>query len=195
MGQRHTEAVRAGAQCSPSNPYAGLILSGGTLYGPAVFGGVFGFGTLFAVNTVETGFTNLHSFTGGSGGAGPSGELILSANTLFGTADTGGNAGSGTVFGINTGGSGFTNLYSFTARFGASLTNRDGSGPAAGLVLSGSTLYGTASSGGSYGNGTVFKVNRVGASPSHRPLADLHSTVRLTATAGKNAEWSPAPST
>ena len=85
-------AVRAMARCSPSTPmarvlrpcivsrqpdprsdtnsdgaypHAGLILSGNTLYGTAYGGGSSGNGTVFAVNTDGTGFTNLYSFTGG----------------------------------------------------------------------------------------------------------------------------------
>src|SRR5947209_7417807 len=38
-------------------------------------------------------------------------------------------------------------------------SNSDGARPSAGLLLSGTTLYGTASAGGSWGYGTVFKVN------------------------------------
>src|SRR5882724_6126303 len=73
-------------------PYAGLILSGNTLYGTAFQRGSSGNGTVFAVNTDGTGFTNLHNFTGppyvgtNSEGASPSGGLILSGNTLYGTA-------------------------------------------------------------------------------------------------------------
>ena len=42
-------------------------------------------GTVFAVNTDGTGFTNLYSFTDGSDGANPNAGLILSGNTLYGT--------------------------------------------------------------------------------------------------------------
>src|SRR2546422_929481 len=94
-------------------PFAGLILSGTTLYGTANTGGSSGAGTVFAINTDGTGFTNLHSFTGGSDGATPYGGLVLSGNTLYGTATYGGSSGNGTVFKVNTDGSGFTNLYSF----------------------------------------------------------------------------------
>ena len=73
-----------------ANPYAGLILSGNTLYGTANGGGSSGNGTVFAVNTNGTGFTNLHSFTAylvnNSDGAYPEAGLILSGNTLYGTA-------------------------------------------------------------------------------------------------------------
>ena len=81
-------------------------------------GGSSGNGTVFAVNTDGTGFTTLHSFTGGSDGADPNAGLILSGNTLYGTASHGGSSGNGTVFAVNTDGTGFTNLHSFTAGTG-----------------------------------------------------------------------------
>ena len=55
------------------------------------------------------------------------------------------------MFKVNTDGTGFAVLKSFTGT--------DGSGPGLGLVLSGGTLYGTTHNGGSSGYGTVFKVN------------------------------------
>ena len=42
--------------------------------------------------------------------------LILSGNTLYGTARSGGSSGNGTVFALNTDGTGFTNLHSFRQR-------------------------------------------------------------------------------
>src|SRR6266404_1602284 len=139
-----------------ANPWAGLILSGNTLYGTAQNGGSPGWGTVFAVSTDGTGFTNLHSFTGypGDGGFSSAG-LTLSGNTLYGTAENGGSSVNGSVFAVNTSGTGFTNLHSFNGS--------DGTSPVAGLTLSGSTLYGTASGGGSSGNGTVFAVNTDGS--------------------------------
>src|SRR5437867_3586224 len=104
-------------------------------------------------------FTTLHNFTQGDDGGIPSASLILSGNTLYGTAASGGSAGNGTVFAVNTDGTGFTTLYSFSARSTNSsvgYTNSDGAGPQAGLILSGNTLYGTAPFGGSSGFGTVF---------------------------------------
>jgi uncharacterized repeat protein (TIGR03803 family) len=143
-------------------PQAGLILSGNTLYGTAYHGGIGGNGTIFAINTDGMGFTNLHNFTGGGDGANPQAGLILSGNTLYGTAYHGGSSGNGTVFALNTDGTGFTSLYSFTATSGTLSTNSDGAQPAAGLILSGNTLYGAAEAGGSSGNGTVFAVNTDG---------------------------------
>jgi uncharacterized repeat protein (TIGR03803 family) len=144
------------------NPQAGLILSGNTLYGTAVFGGTNDSGTVFAVNTNGTGFTNLYNFTGGSDGANPYAALILSGSTLYGTAEHGGTNGRGSVFAVNTNGTGFTNLHSFTAQSGNNNTNSDGAIPQSGLILSDNTLYGTAYDGGTNGWGTVFAVNTNG---------------------------------
>src|SRR5258705_415931 len=63
--------------------------------------------------TAQT-FTNLYGFTGGNDGGAPYAGLILSGNTLYGTASAGGGSGNGTVFAVTTDGSGFTNLYRFT---------------------------------------------------------------------------------
>ena len=143
-----------GTNTDGANPYAGLLLSGNTLYGTTQYGGSSGWGTVFAINTDGTGFTNLLSFTNGSDGAEPFAGLTLSGNTLYGTAGGGGSSGYGTVCAVNTDGTDFTVLHSFTG-------GSDGAGPAAGLVLSGNTLYGT-TSGGSSPNGTVFAVNTDG---------------------------------
>ena len=147
----------------------GLVVLGNTLYGAARMGGSAGNGTLFALRTDGTGFTNLYTFTGSfpggpnSDGAFPN-RLIVAGNTLYGTARTGGSAANGTVFAMNVDGTGFTNLHSFTERSGLYpfTTNSDGALPWAALILSGNTLYGTASQGGSTGNGTVFALNTDG---------------------------------
>jgi uncharacterized repeat protein (TIGR03803 family) len=141
---------------------AGLILSDNTLYGTADLAGGSERGSVFKVNTDGTGFTNLYDFTGGRDGDRPQAGLILSSNTLFGTTLEGGSSGEGTVFALNTDGTGFTTLYSFTAASCCPNINSDGIYPIAGTALSGNKLYGTASIGGTSGNGTVFKVNTDG---------------------------------
>jgi uncharacterized repeat protein (TIGR03803 family) len=154
-----------GTNVSGAHPSAGLILSGNTLYGTAPDGGA-GCGTVFAINTDGTGFTNVYVFSGGSGtlnlinndGINPAAGLILCSNTLYGTTARGGVSGSGTVFAISTVDTGFTNLHSFTGTSAAS-TNSDGAAPQAGLTASGNTLYGTTASGGYWGHGTVFAMN------------------------------------
>ncbi len=157
-------SIEANTNSDGANPKAGLILSGGTLYGTALYGGTNGNGTVFAHNTNGSNFTTLHTFTAyinytNSDGANPEGGLVLSGNTLFGTASDGGAGENGTVFAIKTNGTGFTNLYSFTAGFS---DKSDGANPFAGLVLSGNTLYGTTHSGGTQVGGTVFAVTTDG---------------------------------
>ena len=147
-----------------AGPMAGLVVSGTTLYGTAQSGGSGGHGTVFKLNTDGSGFTTIYSFTAyspgtNSDGATPVASLVLAGNTLYGTASAGGSANSfGTIFKVNTDGTGFTNLHTF------GLTSvQDPSFPLAGMVLSGSTLYGTTSSGGGSGaNGTVFKIDTNG---------------------------------
>lgn len=154
----------SGTNTDGANPEAGVILSGDTLYGTVVYGGSSGYGAVFALNTDGTGFTNLHSFTGGSGGSHPFAGLILSGNTLYGTSYDGGSSGYGTVFALKTDGTGFTNLHSFTAVSSSFpyYANSDGANPYASLTISDNTLYGTAEIGGSSGNGTVFALNTDG---------------------------------
>jgi uncharacterized repeat protein (TIGR03803 family) len=146
-----------------------VVVAGNTVYGMAQYGGSSGNGTVYKVDTNGTGFTNLHHFTATSGspatnsdGAAPYRELLLSGNTLYGTARDGGCSGNGTVFKLNTDGSGITTLYSFTSTPGPFLPNNDGASPYDGLSLAGDILYGTAGEGGSTGNGTVFTLNKDG---------------------------------
>jgi uncharacterized repeat protein (TIGR03803 family) len=141
-----------------ANPGAGLVLSEGTLYGTSTYGGIQGAGTVFAISADGAEFTDLYSFTGGIDGANPSGGLILLGNKLYGTSAYGGVSGNGTVFAINTDGTSFKVVHNFTATIGTFATNDDGAHPVAGLVLVGDSLYGTASDGGKYGNGTLFSV-------------------------------------
>lgn len=138
-----------------AQPLATLVLDRATLYGTTVGGGQFGAGTVFKLNTNGTGFTNLYSFTGGDDGSQPNGGLVLVSNTLYGTTYVGGPAQVGTVFAINTNGTGFNNLHAFTGD--------DGGHPRAGLTLATNTLYGTTEFGGDSGNGTLYSINTDGS--------------------------------
>ena len=126
-------------------------------------------GTVFAINTDGIGFTNLHTFSG-SDGASPSAGLILSGHNLFGTTSAGGSGSNGVVFTINTNGSGFKDLHNFSKGnfdpnpYNSVWTNGDGASPVSGLLISGSTLFGTASAGGASGAGTIFSLPTDGSS-------------------------------
>ena len=133
-----------------------LTVVGSTLYGMTNDGGVFSQGAIFRVNTDGSNFQILHSFNYAgtfTDGQSPAGILTLRDSTLYGMTELGGAANLGTIFQINTDGTGYEVAHSFTG--GAS----DGAVPVAGsLTLSGSTLYGLASLGGAHNRGVVFTV-------------------------------------
>jgi len=145
-------------------PYAGVVLDAqGNLYGTTAGGGTHGAGAVFKLDTTGK-ETVLYSFGGTAGdGADPSAGLVLDAQgNLYGTTMVGGDTtctylGScGTVFKVDATGK-ETVLYRFTG------TGGDGANPMAGLVLDAQgNLYGTTYSGGTYGNGTVFKLDTTG---------------------------------
>jgi uncharacterized repeat protein (TIGR03803 family) len=170
----HTFSVLSGAGTNTDgiSPYGRLALSGNTLYGTASGGGWYnGNGTVFAVNTDATGFTNLHNFRQGlpfssytnKDGVNPRAGLLVVSNTLYGTTSQGGSSSNGTIFALNTDGTGFKTLYSFPPTFGFQpTTNSDGANPTCILAVSGDKLYGTTPNGGRFGSGTAFLINRDG---------------------------------
>ena len=160
--QVSTSLIHAFRGSDGTTPISRPALSGGTLYGTTTRGGSNNFGTVFAINTNALGFRTLYSFSGGSDGGEPGGDLVLSGNELYGVASAGG-AGSGTVFSLHTDGSGFRILHSFSWLGPYAVSNSDGASPSGSLVLSGNTLYGTARSAGPFSNGVVFAVNTDGS--------------------------------
>jgi uncharacterized repeat protein (TIGR03803 family) len=148
-------------------PSSDLIINGSTLYGTtqsATNNG--GGGTVFKVNTDGSGLQILHIFANGlpNDGAFPSGPLVLSGNTLYGTTRGGQGTGqNGTVFAVNTDGSGFTLVHTFSPDG----LNADGTSPYGGLVVGGGQLYGTANSGGTSDHGVIFSINFRSAIPTN----------------------------
>jgi uncharacterized repeat protein (TIGR03803 family) len=179
-------ATNVGGGC-PAGP---LVLSGTALYGAATTGGFYANGSLFVAATNGSTLSSLHDFSlldsisgTNTDGATPWGGLILSGNTLYGTASAGGTAGNGTVFSINTSGTGFTTLYSFSSLDPVTRTNADGAIPYGGLVLSNGILYGTTMVGGTGANGTVFSVSTNGSN-----FAVLHHFSALNIATGTNVD-------
>ena len=141
-----------------SRPYSTPTLSGNTLFGISYSGGIYGGGNVFRIGT--DGLSTIRIFTtsfprqsgANTTGANPNdlAGLVLSGNVLYGTTSVSGTGGQGTVFQLNTDGSGFTVLHSFQYT--------DGAEPES-LVLSGGTLYGMTSygfQGISLGDGGVY---------------------------------------
>ena len=89
-------------------PQAGLTIDkAGNLYGTAIVGGRGGYGTVFKLAHINSGwiFTPIYSFTGGNDGAQPRARLVFGPDgSLYGTTTQGGGGngcggqGCGTVF-------------------------------------------------------------------------------------------------
>ncbi|HEX4157931.1 MAG TPA: choice-of-anchor tandem repeat GloVer-containing protein [Rhizomicrobium sp.] len=128
----------------------------GNLYGTTADGGTSGLGTVYKL-AGDGSETVLYSFSGGSDGDEPLGRLLFdSSGNLYGTTLVGGGngcvfgAGCGTVFKLAPNGA-ETLLHVFKG-------GNDGALPYADLIKKADGLYGTASSGGPYCCGTVFKL-------------------------------------
>jgi uncharacterized repeat protein (TIGR03803 family) len=80
-------------------PYAGLVRdTAGSLYGTTQSGGASGWGVVFKLDASGT-ETVLYSFTGGTDGGSPYGDLIRDgAGNLYGTTNVGGASNFGVVF-------------------------------------------------------------------------------------------------
>ncbi len=159
----HTFSLGQGGGYQPS---AALVLArDGKLYGTTMFGGLYAMGTVFTMRTDGSGFVQLYSFGGAGDPQQPMAPLVQGVDGYLygptpvgGASAVGGASGFGTVFKISTNGS-ETVLHSFLPSGG------DGQYAYGGLVQGkDGTLYGvtqqggSASSGGSTGLGTVFKL-------------------------------------
>ena len=137
-----------------ADPQSDLIRIGGNLYGTTYQGGTDDNGTVFELVKGKKGawtINVLHSFTGGTDGGNPAGDLTAdSAGNVYGTAEIGGTHGSGNVFKLAPDGT-ETVLYSFTG-------GSDGGFPTSSLLMKKGNLYGTTGGGGTSGLGTVFEL-------------------------------------
>lgn len=149
------------------NPYGNLLLAtDGKFYGMTTSGGdsqvcPLGCGTVFEV-TSQGALTTLHFFCSEAptsepciDGGNPWGSLVEGSDgNFYGTA-TGGEIDNGVVFKISPQGR-FTLLHSFLALEG-------GVAPEAGLTQGNDgNFYGTTYGGGTYGDGTIFRITSSG---------------------------------
>ena len=143
------------------NPSGGLTLSGSTFYGSATVGGAgSGYGTVYSFPASGGSCTVLTSFSQVSIGANPIGTVVVSGSLIYGITQGGGPNSTGEVFSLPINGGTPTALLAFPSN-GGSLGGTYG--VQGNLILSGSTLYGTAVLGGAYGEGLVFEVNTDGS--------------------------------
>jgi uncharacterized repeat protein (TIGR03803 family) len=147
-----TGSVNDGAR-----PYGTPLLIGSTLYGTTAFGGSNGFGSIFKINTDGSGFALLYSFTSVSNGYLPYSSLVTDGATLYGMTASSSPSGLGVIFAIDTNGSNYHRLHTFDG------SGSEGASPQGSLLLSGGTLYGMTSLGGTLGVGTLFKISTNGS--------------------------------
>jgi uncharacterized repeat protein (TIGR03803 family) len=148
----------------------------GNLYGTAEFGGNLscaagsgqGCGVVFKLDP-KGNFTILHSFTGPDG-VGPTAALVRdSAGNLYGTTGAGGAHSGGTVFKLDA-----TDKLPILHSFGFS--SIDGMFPFAVVIRdTAGKLYGTTTSGGASGFGTVYKLTPPGSTvlPTSKAKANI----------------------
>ncbi len=127
----------------------------GALFGTTEGGGYFG--TAFEVCACPGREVVVHRFGTGTDGAQPIGGVVLdSTGNVYGTTSLGGAFGNGTVFEAKRSGQTWIEsvIYSFTG-------GTDAVNPVAGVTLDAhGNLYGTASTGGAFGIGAVYKLTR-----------------------------------
>jgi uncharacterized repeat protein (TIGR03803 family) len=146
-----------------SNSFAGVVLgSDGSLYGTTYVGGSNNLGTVFRLTSAgNNGYTNkiLKSFTGLNGdGANPSCKLILGFDGwLYGTTYNGGSNNVGVLFKLQTNGTSFTILHTF------STASTDSANPFAGVIQgTNGLLFGVSSNGAASGHGAIFRISTNG---------------------------------
>ena len=140
------------AKNGASTDHGNLVQSGTTLYGMTTFGGQFGAGIVFSMSTTGKKFRVLHSFGNGTNdGQHPYGSLLLAGSTLYGTTRDGGKNGDGTVFQINTDGTGYARIHHFSGK-------PDGAFPLDNVILVNGSLYGMTTVGGKCDFGAIFAI-------------------------------------
>ncbi len=133
-----------------SSPLMGpLVTDGSALYGTSIGGRV------YSIGLDGSGYRVLHSLSEVEGHT--LDGVVLNGSTLYGTAETGGPVGEGTIFRLNTDGTGFTVLHAFDAALDSSPLWL----PCGVPIIDGSTLYCTTNP--SLNMGVVFKMNTDGS--------------------------------
>ncbi len=133
-------------------PAGGPTYLRGTLYGVTNNGGTSDSGTVYAVDAKHGTESIIYSFANAPDGAAPSGDLIVHGDALIGTTSFGGAFGGGTAFRVDP----TTGVETIIHSFGS---GSDAATPDAGVIYNKGFFYGTSTSGGTSGSGTVFAIN------------------------------------
>jgi uncharacterized repeat protein (TIGR03803 family) len=139
-----------------ASPVAGVVQAAdGNFYGTTYELGANDDGTVFEMTSSGV-LTTRYSFTGGADGSNPWGGLVQSSDgNLYGTTQTGGAYGAGTVFQIAPTG-GLATLAQFDGF--------TGSEPSAALIQGkDGSLYGTTATGGANEDGVIFRLTISGS--------------------------------
>ena len=151
-------------ETSGINPSSDLLLaSNGLLYGTAMNGGEFNNGTIFQMDPTDDSFQLIHTFSIiGELGAKPRAALIEGSDgKIYGTTQSGGNDGSGTIYRFDLDGGNLEVVHHF------STDENTGRSPSYKVYEhTNGLLYGTTIFGGSSSDeedGTIFKINKDGS--------------------------------
>ncbi len=130
-------------------PFAGLAVSNGLLYGTTYYGGADGKGAIFVVDPASGSGSIVHSFSGGNDAANPDGQLLLSGGALYGASQSGAALQQGAVFKFDPATNAESVLHSFSG----------GGNDQAGVTAANGTLYSASAEGGSAGGGEILKTD------------------------------------
>ena len=159
-GSTTAQVLHAFGPIKPNQVTAELTLSNGVFYGASQRGGLHDGGTVFTFDPAGSSLGVVHDFKGIDEGGYPySGVIVGTDGALYGVTPNGGIQGVGVVYKVDSNGANFQILHQFdTANY-----STNGYAPYGRLVDIGGMLYGTTSSGGADGVGTVFTISESGA--------------------------------
>ena len=143
-----------------NSPCGAPLISNGDIYGMTTSGD-----GVYKINIDGSGYKVLHNFSAlnANDGLRPYGSLVIYGNTLYGMTLQGGAGkneyyGTGTIFKVDTDGTNFKVLHSFTTK--------EDCYPYGSLLINNNILYGMTSSvinGNVPGYGSIFKINMDGS--------------------------------
>ena len=151
---RHFDVSNSG----PLTPFGTPLVTNGLIFGTTRLGGTQNNGAVYSLDTNGGNFQVLHNFTGiSTDGSHPQGPLLLDGTTLIGTTVDGGANNVGTIFHIQTNGSGFQIKHDFALS--------EAYHPYGGFTRSNTTLYAFTKDGvtNGLGGGAIIQIDTDGS--------------------------------